>query len=553
MQKLIITAFLMITNAQAEININAGLSGTWHDNQIPGQGLFLDVIPVNNTLFAGWFTYLPESKTDQNQYWLTLQGPYSGSVAELTIFKTNQGQFNTSSSILNIPVGFASLIFESCTDANFTFQLNEFDRQDTIHLNRVTPDVFCTDNLSNEPNPGQSNLNFPPVVSDIVLGDEDQFISIQYNLLDPENDLMHIKLTVIGAQNQQYEIPVANLEGHVVYPVISGNHKSIHWNYLQDTGFQLLNIDSFQLKIEADDRHVNNLQEIIDSVSEDRIIADILAIEGIRHYQSYPTGLINTRHYIINEMTEHQIPLIEQTFNHLGSEGVNIIGSLVAESATQEVYIIDGHYDTVSSTPGADDNASGTAGMLEAMRVLSQYNSKKNIKFIAFDKEELGLIGSRYYANNISPNEQIKGLINFEMIGYTCREQPECVNFPNADTSIYNIKSSFAETLSQTFIKIGSTHVPGLKITTVTDDGDSNFRRSDHAPFWDLGVDALFLTDGANFRTPHYHQVTDRLATLDTEFMTQVVKTAVGTIATLAAISHTGQAVSDTLELSNNQ
>ncbi|MGJ8663539.1 MAG: M28 family metallopeptidase, partial [Marinicella sp.] len=545
----IILIFIIgISYVQAAVNINAGLSGTWHNNLIPGQGLFLDVIPANKTLFAGWFTYLPDSQAENNQYWLTLQGPYSGSVADLSIFKTTEGQFNDISEIQTIQVGIATLIFDSCTAARFNFQLDEFGIENSINLNRVTPDVFCSENSDNEPQ--QSSLNFPPEVAAISLSENNQSIIIQFSLFDPENDLMDLKLTVLGAQNQQHEIPVAYLQGHVNYPVISGEHKTISWDYLNDIGFQALNIDSFQIQIEADDLYVSNLQEIIDSVSEERLIADIQAIEGIRHYQSFPAGLTTARDHIKTQMTEHNLPFVEQVFNHLGSEGVNIIATLEAENTTQEVYIIDGHYDSVSRTPGADDNASGTAGMLEAMRVLSQFNSKKNIKFIAFDKEELGLVGSRYYANNITTGEQIKGLINFEMIGYTCREQPECVNFPNADTSIYNIKSNFANTLSDTFLQIGATHVPGLKITPVTDDGDSNFRRSDHAPFWDLGVDALFLTDGANFRTPHYHQVSDRLITLDTEFMTQVVKTAVGTLAILAEISHTGYAVSDTLELS---
>ena len=51
------------------------------------------------------------------------------------------------------------------------------------------------------------------------------------------------------------------------------------------------------------------------------------------------------------------------------------------------------------------------------------------------------------------------------------------------------------------FVTIGDRHVPGLKIVSVFDDGDPNFRRSDHAPFWDIGVDALMISDGANFRT----------------------------------------------------
>lgn len=71
-----------------------------------------------------------------------------------------------------------------------------------------------------------------------------------------------------------------------------------------------------------------------------------------------------------------------------------------------------------------------------------------------------------------------------------------------------------------------------------------NFRRSDHARFWDAGIPALFINDGANFRNPHYHQPTDRLDTIDLAFMTNIVKTTVATIARLAGLQHSGISLS---------
>jgi len=548
--RLIITVVLFLSfNVFAAININPGLTGAWYNPETSGQGFFIDAIAENQQLFIGWFTYLSNPQSNEHQwYWLTAHGNYIDGVAELTLVKTTNGQFDMATTVENTVVGHASISFDSCLTAVFDYQLDEFNLAGQIPLTRLSPDVYCAENLNSEPSDPLAK-NFPPVVSQVVITQLNNAIQIEYDLTDSEADRSEVNLEVLYGLNSSYSLPVTYLSGHVGYPVLNGNNKTIYWDYLNDSGFQDLQIDQFKLKITADDKYVSTLQDIIDSVSEERIIEDIQAIEGIRHHQAFPMGLNNTRNYIKAEMSKHKLLVEEQTFIHLGSQGVNIIGTLNAQPATDEVYIIDGHYDTVSSTPGADDNASGTAGMLEAMRVLSQFNTMKNIKFIAFDKEELGLIGSRYHAANLNQNELIKGLINFEMIGYTCSGQPECVNFPNADTSIYNIKSSFANTLSETFVQIGATHVPELKITAVTDDGDRNFRRSDHAPFWDLGVDALFLTDGANFRTPHYHQTTDKLGTLDTTFTTQVVKTAVGTLATLAQIHHTGYAVSDTLEL----
>lgn len=532
----------------ADIPINPGLSGTWHDNGIPGQGLFIDVIPAGQVLFAGWFTYVPEGADPSAPVWLTLQGQYQGPVAELTLYRTDNGRFNTPTAVENVPVGLATLSFASCTTAELTFQWDEFNLSGTIPLHRVSPDVSCAEYVNDTP-PQLSQLNYPPTVSNVTIEQTVEGLRIEFDLSDAEQDLLALSFQALGPNDQVHDIPVAHLTGHVNYPVLTGVDKVVLWHHSQDGGFQALDFEVLQIRVEADDRQFSTVQSIVDLVSEDRLVADIVALEGVRHHQFGPLGLAKARDHIRAQMASRPIQLEEQIFGHQGDAGINLIGTLLAEGDTDAVYIIDGHYDTVGTTPGADDNATGTAGMLEAMRVLSMFNSQAHIKFIGFDKEELGLVGSRYHANHIEPNEDIQGLINFEMIGYTCSGQPECVNFPNADTSIYNIKSRFADTLSDTFMQIGASHVPALKITAVTDDGDFNFRRSDHAPFWDLGVDALFLTDGANFRTPHYHQSSDRLPTLDTAFMTQVVKTAVGTVATLAGVNHRGSATSPVITL----
>jgi Zn-dependent M28 family amino/carboxypeptidase len=279
------------------------------------------------------------------------------------------------------------------------------------------------------------------------------------------------------------------------------------------------------------------------------MVADIEFMQGNRHHLTGPAHLEATREYVEQQMTARGLPVERQVFNRLGTPGANIIATLEAPTDNGGYYIIDGHFDTFDGTPGADDNASGTAGMLEAMRVLSQFNSEYSIEFIGFDQEEFGLLGSRYYVDQLSPGDSVLGLINFEMIGYTCTDQPECAGLPLADTAIYNISSESANTMSDTFVAVGATHVPGLKIVSSADDDNPDHYRSDHAPFWTIGVDALMLSDGANFRTPHYHQGSDVIDHLDLEFMTRVVKTAVGTLVTVAGVTHTGAGRSDSVTL----
>lgn len=392
-----------------------------------------------------------------------------------------------------------------------------------------------------------AELNRPPTITNLSISknEAEGRLTFEYDLADEEENPIDISIWIIVNDEDEYEIPLDYLEGDVGYPVSAGDRKSGSWNYTTDSRYSNIRGESLHLRIIADDRFVGGLEDVIGLVKRDRIEGDLKVLEGVRHASANTELLRQSREYIRDHFIEYGLDQHDQNFNHLGTEGVNLIGTIHGDVYPNEYYIIDGHYDTILSTPGADDNASGTAGMLEAMRVLSQFNFERGIKFIGFDLEEIGLRGSRYYARNKEDSELIKGLINFEMIGYTCDADPECSGLSLADTSIYVIRSSFANALSNEFLAIGAEYVPGLNIDSTVDDGDPNFRRSDHAPFWDIGVDALFITDGANFRNPHYHQGSDTFETLDTEFATEIVQVAVGTIAKLAGFNHTDQITSD--------
>ncbi len=97
--------------------------------------------------------------------------------------------------------------------------------------------------------------------------------------------------------------------------------------------------------------------------------------------------------------------------------GHNIIGTL--KGSTDDVFVLGGHYDSVSAGPGANDNGSGTAVILELARELGHQDHKHTFVLIAFDGEELGLLGSRYYVDHLAASEkaQIKGMLNFDMLG----------------------------------------------------------------------------------------------------------------------------------------
>ena len=269
---------------------------------------------------------------------------------------------------------------------------------------------------------GASEPNYPPVVEALSVSDTGGGIfNITYAVSDPENDLLDVQVEIIGPGEQRYRVRESLLTGDVGYPVDSGVSKTIQWRSSDDPNLAGFGFNSFRVEVIADDRFVATMQDIVDLVSTERLVADVRSMEGVRHHVGNPVNLQATRDYIQEQMESSDLPVEQQLFTWQGSQGVNIIASLAGRVDNGGYYAIDGHYDTVTTTPGADDNASGTSGMLEAMRVLSQFNTETEIRFIGFDKEELGLRGARHYAANIPPGETVLGLINLEMIGYTCR------------------------------------------------------------------------------------------------------------------------------------
>ncbi|RPI98809.1 MAG: M20/M25/M40 family metallo-hydrolase, partial [Candidatus Aminicenantes bacterium] len=204
----------------------------------------------------------------------------------------------------------------------------------------------------------------------------------------------------------------------------------------------------------------------------------------------------------------------------------NVVAEKRGETANYGIYIICSHYDSTSPSPltlapGADDNASGTAAVLEAARVLAPYPLDYTVRFIAFSAEEWGLWGSRAYAARARLGGQpILGVINLDMIGYA-DAVPEDLQI------IVNGNSTW---LADLFLAAGSHYgVVGATKTT-----DASFVYSDHSPFWDNGFPALLAIEDNPLTNPYYHRTTDTLDTLNIDFLTSATRASVGLLAELA-------------------
>lgn len=226
----------------------------------------------------------------------------------------------------------------------------------------------------------------------------------------------------------------------------------------------------------------------------------------------------------------------------------NIIAEIPGHDAPDEVILVCAHFDAVPGSPGADDNASGTAGVLELARRLSAPDvadrAGRTIRFALFNLEEIGLIGSREHARLAAERarrgeERIVGVINLEMIGYFTDEPnsqrspipaiPGVFSPPTVGDSIVIVANQASSAFARELDARMREDQPSLK-TLVVDfipgagRAVPDVRRSDHAPFWDIDVPAVMVTDTSEFRNPHYHKATDTIETLDLVRMAQVVR-----------------------------
>lgn len=122
------------TNA---FNINEGVQGSWLNNATQGQGVFFDVVPSLNNLFAmAWFTW---TQTPGQYDWLTAVGSYAGNTAQMNLFRSRGGRFNASNAVTNTPAGTATVTFTSCTAATVTYNITDPPSTGSFPLQRLLP------------------------------------------------------------------------------------------------------------------------------------------------------------------------------------------------------------------------------------------------------------------------------------------------------------------------------------------------------------------------------------------------------------------------------
>ena len=242
--------------------------------------------------------------------------------------------------------------------------------------------------------------------------------------------------------------------------------------------------------------------------------------------------------YIRVFLDKQGIPFELQGYDYEGNRYNNIVVTLEGESRQDESIVIGAHYDTVSGTPGADDNASAVAVLLELCRALKDYRPERTLRLIFFVLEEppafmTPAMGSYVYAMQARDRgENIVGMIGLEMVGYF-NEAAGSQAFPvpgmhwlfpdrgNFIGVVGNVPSRELTLAVAESMKAGSElpvehlvalpFIPGIGL-------------SDHGSFWKMGFRAVMVTDTAFYRNPNYHGEKDTIETLRFDKMSQLVR-----------------------------
>lgn len=232
-------------------------------------------------------------------------------------------------------------------------------------------------------------------------------------------------------------------------------------------------------------------------------------------------GTVDTHEFQVRGKTHHNLIL-------------NLPAAVQGDKRQFPPILIGAHYDAVPGTPGADDNATGVAVLLELAKAFAAEPPKYPVRLVAFDMEEYGLLGSQQYAEDLRQQGQpLRLMLSLEMLGY-CNATPNSQRYPAGLQYFYPNQGNYIALIGNLStipdlihlsrsIRQGGTPsewlpVPnrGLMVRQT--------RLSDHSPFWDRGYRAMMVTDTSFMRNPHYHQASDTIETLDLDFLTGVCR-----------------------------
>jgi hypothetical protein len=420
------------------------------------------------------------------------------------------------------------------------------------HMNNVAIAGLCI--LLGAASHGYSQNNIPSISNvNIQVDKYVKRLVVTYEVFDAEKDTVFVYCKAAWPNGTTRLIDSAVVSNRGSYP--AGKSREIIWDYSTVPGGPVT------IQLVADDRQPVDIGTCVKATDSGRIKDMLLQVAGIRDNIKGLRHKEDVKALMVKTFEAHHLQTKPQPFTWSGNVSHNIIAHWPGLEGDNIRYLITAHFDTVRDSPGADDNASGIAGLLEVMNILSAYHFRHAIDFIAFDQEEPGLVGSGHYLSAVNkPGYVIGGAFNFDMIGYYSevafsQQVPasiaaafpvEC-RYVGADSSkgnfVLSVADSGSRVLSSVFTNSIKQYVPDLRSVALiankeTLDALPELAASDHASFWKAGYKALHIGDTGPARNPFYHSAQDDLSHINYGFIENVVKATVGAVAALARVQH---------------
>lgn len=222
---------------------------------------------------------------------------------------------------------------------------------------------------------------------------------------------------------------------------------------------------------------------------------------------------------------------------------INVFAEIRGTVKPDEFILVGAHLDAFYA--GADDNGSAVAALLEAARVLKNYQFERSIRFAAFDLEEFGSVGSTRYVEAGYAND-VKSAIIMDMIGYCSHDEGSQedvfgIRLPDVGDFLFIAGNNDSKEMVQRMVSLNHQHnltksLGGIAAGDGTSFLGSMFMRSDHGLLWYKNIPAVLMTDTANFRNKNYHKTTDTPETLDPIFLYRNTKALTAAIALFAGV-----------------
>ena len=288
-----------------------------------------------------------------------------------------------------------------------------------------------------------------------------------------------------------------------------------------------------------------------------RLRRHVQTLEGVRHPAAAPARHRAARDYVAAEL--HALGLLVELapFAFRGGTYQNVVGVLPGRDPLRPRLLVGAHFDSTADTPGADDNASGVAALIECARHVLPHAPAAGVEFVGFDLEELQTVtgtyrvGSRALARaRRASGDRLAGALILEMVGYRDPTPGSQIvppflgiDVPREGNFLAAVGDSQSRELLERFVAAARAAAPELPIvpyrTRLRGWLLPLTRLSDNASFWDAGYPSLMLTDTAFLRNPHYHQSSDTSAMLDFDFMANVTVATAGAVVHIAALTTT--------------